>query len=274
MVPHVSILYKEEHKLIESHILKRKVTVDFFIPAYIPENQDLSLLLINDGQNLEEMNFISIIEQLHRSNQLSPLVYIGIHAGKERKNEYGTASRIDYEGRGKYSKQYQQFILNELIPLIHLELTTEGFSKIAIAGFSMGGLSALDIMWNHPTIFSIAGVFSGSLWWRSKSVEEDYDDNRDRIMQQVIKNGVYHPGNRFYFTTGSLDETADRNNNGVIDSIDDTLAVIEELKKLGYNTSHDIHYINYETGKHDIATWGMALPGFLLWAFSSTAEIF
>ncbi|HEU0065363.1 MAG TPA: alpha/beta hydrolase-fold protein [Flavisolibacter sp.] len=273
MVPHVSILYKEERKLIESHFLKRKITVDFYIPSQISENQDLSLLLINDGQNLPEMNFISIIEQLHCSHKMSPLVYIGIHAGKERKNEYGTAARLDYEGRGKHSKQYQQFILNELIPHIQYELSIKAFSKIATAGFSLGGLSALDIMWNHPTVFSIAGVFSGSLWWRSKSVDEDYDDNRDRIMQQIIKNGAYHPGNRFYFTTGSLDETADRNNNGVIDSIDDTLAVIEELKNLGYSTEYDIRYINYENGKHDIATWAMALPGFLVWAFNASGKI-
>jgi iron(III)-enterobactin esterase len=273
MVPDVSILYKQERKLIESHILKRNVTVDFYIPVRISDYRNLSLLLINDGQNLEEMNFISIIEQLHRSNQISPLVYIGIHAGKERKNEYGTASQLDYEGRGKYSRQYQQFILNELLPRIHTDLGIESFAKIAIAGFSMGGLSALDSTLNHPNIFSITGVFSGSLWWRSKSVEEDYDDNRDRIMQQIIKNGAYHPGHRFYFTTGSLDETADRNNNGVIDSIDDTLAVIEELEKLGYDKDYDIRYINYENGKHDIATWAIALPDFLLWAFRASTEI-
>jgi enterochelin esterase-like enzyme len=87
-------------------------------------------------------------------------------------------------------------------------------------------------------------------------------------MHQKIKNGSFHPDQRFYFTTGSLDETADRNNNGVIDSIDDTMAIISELQHLGFNLEHNIRYINYEDGKHDVETWGKAMPAFLLWGWS------
>jgi enterochelin esterase-like enzyme len=86
-------------------------------------------------------------------------------------------------------------------------------------------------------------------------------------MHQKIRNGKYYSGLQFYFTTGSLDETADRNNNGIIDSIDDTRALIGELKNKGYNTEYDIKYINYEDGKHDVATWGRAMPQFLLWGW-------
>ena len=127
------------------------------------------------------------------------------------------------------------------------------------------------MVWHHPDIFSIAGVFSGSLWWRTKALGDDYDDETDRIMHAQVRNGVYQPNLRFYFTTGSLDETADRNNNGIIDSIDDTLALIKELKQHGY-TDTDIRYVNYEDGKHDIATWGRAMPGFLLWGFAGGVE--
>lgn len=68
--------------------------------------------------------------------------------------------------------------------------------------------------------------------------------------------------------TGSLDETADRNNNGIIDSIDDTLDLMKELKKLGYKNGKDIHYINYEDGRHDVPSWGKAMPAFLLWGWA------
>ncbi|MGI8600462.1 MAG: alpha/beta hydrolase, partial [Chitinophagaceae bacterium] len=57
------------------------------------------------------------------------------------------------------------------------------------------------------------------------------------------------------------------NNNGIIDSIDDTLGLIEELEKLGYNTEKDIKYINFEDGKHDVETWSRAMPLFLLWGW-------
>ena len=126
---------------------------------------------------------------------------------------------------------------------------------------------ALDMVWNYPDIFSVAGVFSGSLWWRTKSLGDDYNDDTDRIMHQQIRNGNYYPGLRFYFTTGSLDETADRNKKGVIDSIHDTLSLVDDLKKIGYNTVYDIRYINYDDGKHDIPTWGRAMPQFLLWGW-------
>ena len=116
-------------------------------------------------------------------------------------------------------------------------------------------------------MFSIAGVFSGSLWWRTRGLDDGYDDDRHRIMHQQVRNGRYVPGLRFYFTTGSLDETADRNNNGVIDSIDDTLDVIKELNQLGYDSEREVKYVNYEDGKHDVATWGRAMPGFLLWGW-------
>jgi hypothetical protein len=37
---------------------------------------------------------------------------------------------------------------------------------------------------------------------------------------------------------------------------------------LGFNLEHNIRYINYEDGKHDVETWGKAMPAFLLWGWS------
>lgn len=260
-----------EQKAISSRHLNRYVVVDVYLPKNIEVPSALSLLLINDGQDLAEMPFSSLLNSLLQSNQIKPLLCVGIHAGKDRKNEYGTAGVLDYEGRGSKANAYQQFIVEELLPFIHTQYAVESFKSKAFCGFSLGGLTAIDMVWNYPDIFSAAGVFSGSLWWRSKSLEDDYNDDTDRIMHQQIRSGAYHPGLRFYFTTSSLDETADRNNNGVTDSIDDTLALIEELKAKGYNTQYDIKYINYEDGKHDIATWGKAMPEFLLWGWGGAS---
>jgi enterochelin esterase-like enzyme len=256
-----------EQKAIASKYLNRYVIVDFYLPKNISSPSKMSLLLINDGQDLSEMKFSNILDGLCQSNQIQPLFCVGIHAGKDRKHEYGTAEVIDYEGRGAKAKAYDQFILEELLPFVHLEYAVESFQQKAFAGFSLGGLKAIDTVWNYPDVFSVSGVFSGALWWRTKSLDDDYNDDTDRIMHQQIRDREYHAGQKFYFTTGSLDETADRNGNGVIDSIDDTLALIEELKVHGY-TDEDIRYINFEDGKHDVETWGRAMPGFLLWGWS------
>lgn len=261
----LQLIKKETHR-IHSSFLFREVEVDIYLPASSIDLSELSLLLINDGQDLPKMQFEKLLNDLFLSAQIIPLLCIGIHAG-ERLQEYGTAGIKDYLNRGDKAGAYQQFILEELLPFVHLLLGIEKFKNKAMAGFSMGGLSAIDTVWNHPSVFSIAGVFSGSLWWRTKDLANGYNEDTDRILHQKIRSGNYHPHLRFYFTTGSLDETADRNNNGVIDAIDDTLDLIKELEKLGYSEGYDIRYTNYEDGRHDIESWGKAMPQFLLWGW-------
>lgn len=256
-----------EQKAIASQFLKRYVVVDCYLPKNISTASDLSLLIINDGQSLDEMPFAPMLNGLLLGGQLQPLFCVGIHCNKDRREEYGTANRLDYEGRGKKSKAYQQFLIEELLPFIHQEYGVDSFKQKGIAGFSLGGLSAIDTMWNYPDIFSIAGIFSGSLWWRKKDLRDDYNDAIDRIMHEQIRNGKHVAGLRFYFATGSLDERADRNSNGVIDSIDDTLDLIKEIVAKGYDEEKDIFYLNYEDGRHDVPTWGRALPRFLLWGW-------
>lgn len=255
-----------EQRAIASSYLNRYLIIDLYLPKNIPDPSELTLLLINDGQNLDEMKFDHLLDQMTGSNQIKPIVCVGIHAGKDRKKEYGTAGIPDYDGNGSRADDYSRFILEELLPFIHIEFGIESFRSKAFAGFSLGGLTAIDMVWNHPDIFTTAGVFSGSLWWRTKSLKDvTYNDATDRIIHNRIREGKFHPGLRFYFTTGSLDETEDRNNNGIIDSIDDTQDLIAELVKQGYKKGTDIVYINFEDGRHDIPTWGRAMPGFLLW---------
>ncbi len=145
---------------------------------------------------------------------------MGIHAGPDRKLEYGTAGIPDYAGRGARAGDYTRFVFEELFPLIHQRMDTPAFKEYLFAGFSLGALSAMDIVWSHPNLFSTAGIFSGSFWWRTvDQLEDDYDDDADRIMQRKVREGSYYPGLRFFFECGGADETADRNQNGVIDSI-------------------------------------------------------
>lgn len=258
-----------EQRAIPSAFLNRYVIIDLYLPKNIDDPGSLSLLLINDGQDLEDMKFSALLNGLLSSGQVRPLLCVGIHAGRDRKNEYGTARVPDYEGRGAKAASYNAFVLEELLPFIHQEYAISGFREKSICGFSLGGLTALDMTWHNPDVFTVAGVFSGSLWWRTKSLDDNYNDDTDRIMHEQVRSGEFAPGLRFYFTTGSLDETADRNNNGIIDSIDDTLALIEELKTKGYDEGRDIRYINYEDGRHDVATWGKAMPAFLLWGWGN-----
>jgi enterochelin esterase-like enzyme len=78
-----------EQKAIASHYLKRYVIVDFYLPKHVNGHDTLSLLLINDGQNLDEMPFAPMLNGLIQSSQISPLFCAGIHCNKDRIEEYG-----------------------------------------------------------------------------------------------------------------------------------------------------------------------------------------
>lgn len=257
-----------EQKEIESKYLDRTVIVDFYLPRPVEDPGSLRLLLLNDGQNLEEMEVELKLQELYEEGIIPPVLVVGIHAGEARKMEYGVIGHPDYVGRGALADKHAAFVLQELLPFIHTTYRVKQFAETVYAGFSLGGLSALDIAWNYPRIFQKAGVFSGSLWWRSADQDDPaYDDNQHRIMQQVIRHSELRPGMRFFFQSGNMDETNDRNNNGIIDSIDDTLDLIAELEKKGYNRQKDIYYLEMPDGRHDIPTWGRAMGPFLKWAF-------
>lgn len=254
---------------LKSVFLRREVMIDLYQPGNMAGDKPIPLLLINDGQDMEKLGLQSMLDDLCIENkQVHPILCVAIHCGLERKREYGVAAEADYKGRGDKAPLYTLFILEELIPFLKKKYKTPGFSEKAFAGFSLGALSALDIVWNNPEIFSKAGLFSSSLWWRSIDQHHpDYNDDRHRIMHQQIRRGQYAPSLKFFFQCGNLDETKDRNNNGIIDSIDDTLDMIKELEAKGYNNAEDISYLELKDGHHDVFTWGRAMPEFLKWGW-------
>jgi len=240
--------------------LQREVTFDCYLPANTRETPHL--LLLNDGQDLAEIGFPAMLE--HLQDTIHPSLWVvAIHAGPQRLQEYGTAKHVDYQGRGCKAGLYTRFVLKELLPFLQ-QRYHQDFPDKTFGGFSMGGLSALDIVWNNPAQFHKAGVFSGSLWWRSSN-----DDAHHRIMHRQVKEGRFHPDLRFFFEAGTEDEKADRNINGKIDAVDDTEDLMAILEEKGYEKGKHIHYTLVEGGKHDLPTWAGVMPGFLEWVVKS-----
>ncbi len=248
---------------IKSEYLDREVAIDLY---QVQTNKSLKIkktkiLLFNDGQDLRRMNFNNIFKEYCSSSNCDNLLVVGIEP-QDRMNEYGTSDKKDYMGRGAKAREYQSFVTKELIPHLDKNYVEEG--TYSFAGFSLGGLSAFDITWNSPHIFHKVGVFSGSFWWRSASFSENFPD-ANRIVIDYLENFTYVARNqKFWFQVGELDESSDRNNNGVIDAIDDTLDVIKALKKGGV-TEDKINYTLVEKGTHSIETWSIIMPAFINW---------
>jgi enterochelin esterase-like enzyme len=236
-------------------------------PEYSQTEARLPLLLVHDGQDFPALTFSEILEESFREQRVKPLMVVGVHANKDRLSEYGTAHTPDYAGRGNKAALHAQFVLEELLPYLEEKYgaTREAKDRV-VAGFSLGGLMALDLAWNHSRIFSKVGVFSGALWWRKKAFDKDYLDSY-RIMHQQIRQTESRPSLKFWFQTGTNDETDDRDGDGVIDSIDDTLDCIAELERKGYRWGKEVEYVEVAGGEHNPKTWGKVMPQFLIWAF-------
>ena len=258
-----------QYKNLHSKHLKRKIRFDVYLPpGYEDGFENCPILYFNDGQDMEAVGLTSTLSDLYEQDVIPPMIIVAIHAA-DRLQEYGVIQQADYLGRGSQAWAYARFLLSELRPYLqkHYRICSDKDNE-AIAGFSLGGLSSMDIAWNNSDIFGTVGVFSGSFWWRSQAFTEQAPDAH-RLMHDIVAHSQYQGSMRFWFQTGTRDETSDRNNNGIIDSIDDTLDLIEELVKLGYNREKDIHYYEVIDGQHNQYTWGQVMPEFLKWAFGA-----
>jgi enterochelin esterase-like enzyme len=258
---------------IYTKLLQREVAVEILTPPEINANQRYPLLVLNDGQDSDAVKVKETVERLVVQKVIPEIIVVGVVAA-DRMQEYGVAFRPDYFGRGKLAKAYSNFIVSELMPYITYRYPiSQSNLERAMAGYSLGGLSALDIVWNNFEVFGKAGIFSGSFWWRKRDAGSFfYSDYRDRLMHLQVRRGKFKPGMKFWFQTGTLDETGDRNKNGVIDSIDDTMDLISELTRKGYRPFHDIQYFEIKNGRHNQETWAEAMPEFLKWAFGKMSE--
>ena len=267
-VSHSNLVEQQFIENYDSKELQRIVKLEVLLPPqyFVDKNKKYPVLLINDGQDFDALEMIDCLNHLYIHREIPPLIVVGVYAFN-RIAEYGTANQLDYKGRGHKAEAYQNFIVKELIPFLHLRYRcNETPDQYTIAGFSLGGLSAFDTVWNHSAVFKNVGVFSGSLWWRSKAFKpEDPDANRI-VHEMVINSNQVKPGLKFWFQAGTKDEEEDRNNNGIIDAIDDTVQLTTLLEQKGY-PKKNIRYVQVEGGEHNPSTWGKIMPDFLKWIY-------
>lgn len=251
-----------------SSFLKRMVAVEVINTGSIDQKQHKGLLLLNDGQLSGALRIQQTINKLHKSGHIMPVQVVAIHAG-ERQSEYGVSGTKDYMGRGNKAMLYENFIIRELLPWLNAA-SDNNYAPMhtAFAGFSLGGLSAIDIVAANPAWFSTAGVFSGSLWWRSKSYEDGYTDC-DRIIFSKLSKSKLSNHFRCYLMAGTNDERNDRNGNGIIDAVDDTLDLFDLLSMKITAPEKNLHLSIVEGGRHEPATWSLQLPEFLIHAFGT-----
>ncbi|QNE39580.1 esterase family protein [Hymenobacter sp. NBH84] len=258
---------------LASRALRRTVRFDVVLPpsydAAAPA--PYPVLYLNDGQDLRRLHLPATLNALYRHRAVRPFVLVAIQAGV-RVQEYGTAAYADYLGRGSRAKHYTEFLLTEMLPYAQARYhVSANPAEVVVAGFSLSGLAAFDFVWHHPEAALRAGVFSGSFWWRRRALDQGYTD-ADRLMHLLVREGQPAPGQQFWLQTGTLDETNDRNNNGIIDAIEDTLDLMMELEQHGLHSNREVRYVEVVDGRHNQVTWGRILPDFFAMGLRASGD--
>ena len=258
---------KVQEDEIYSRHLQRQVKLTIISTPIPDDKSELNLLLLNDGQDLSQFRVKEILDSLFKKKLIQPLIIVGIAAG-DRTKEYGVSGEPDYMNRGDKADKYAAFIDDELYPFAKKKAGVRKFKSIALAGCSLGGLSAFDIAWDHADKIDKVGIFSGSFWWRDKDDKAaDYSDAKDRIMLNKIHASRKKPHLQYWFYDGGKEETSDRDKDSIIDVIDDTKDLVELIKSKNVCSPEDIIYTEDPNGLHDYSSWSNHLPQFLLWAF-------
>lgn len=233
-----------------------------------------AMLVLNDGQDLEALGILETLESLFAAGEIIAPVVVAIPANRERMMEYGISAHPDSAGRGARAGAYAQFVLQELMPAVRARY---GLSicpaTTAVLGASLGGLSAFDLAWRHPDMFGICGVFSGSFWWRADSTDARAKQ-ASRIAHRLVRECSdaemlmrARRGVRLWFQAGTADETDDRDGNGVIDAVQDTTELIDELVARGWEPGRNLVYREVAGGRHEPSTWKDVFGEFARFAF-------
>ena len=237
--------------------------------------EERPLLVVNDGQDLAALGILETLETLIGAGEIIAPVVVAIPCNRERMMEYGISAHPDFARRGARAGAYARFVLEELLPAVR---TRAGVSirpaTTAVLGASLGGLSAFDLAWRHPDVFGICGVFSGSFWWRTDSTDARAQQ-ASRIVHRLVRECsdtdvvmCARRDVRFWFQAGTADETEDRDGNGVIDAIQDTTELIDELVARGWKPGSNLTYREMVGGRHEPASWREVFGEFARFAFS------
>jgi len=262
----------EKLRHVRSPQLGNTRTITVYLPPDYSDEREHPLLVAHDGQEMDAWKLVEALAGQHAAGRVTPVV-AALPALRHRMQEYGTAGRLNVHGQGDRAAEFQAFVADTVVPLLRRRYQLSRLpGQSAVLGASLGGLSAFDLAWHRPELFGVAGVFSGSFWWRTSDASPA-EQQASRIAHQMVRATARRPPLRLWFQAGTRDEDEDRDGNGVIDAIQDTTELIDELVAKGFSRGRDVVYRETEGGRHHPSTWARELPEFLRWAYPTPRSI-
>ena len=159
-----------------SDILGEERKLNIYLPQGYDQNTDKSypVIYLLDGSVDEDFIHIAGLVQFGSFswiNMLPESILVGI-ANVDRKRDFTYPSNVEQDNKdlptSGGSKQFINFLENELQPLVNRTYRTQGPSTLI--GQSLGGLLATEVLMKKPDLFEHYVIVGPSLWWGAESL--------------------------------------------------------------------------------------------------------
>lgn len=263
-----------------------------FPPGYNPAGDaDYPVLYLNDGQYSASVELEATLARLYADRAIERLIVVAIDMPADRMGAYGLSDRragrsVVGDSRfgpvGSQAHAYSEWVATDLVPYIDAHYRTRATpSGRTVLGWSLGALNAFNLGWQYPDVFGQVGAFSPSFWLASDRTDVA-TAHRTRLAQGMVEHDARRDGLRIWLAVGTAEETDDRDNDGIIDAVGDTLDIASALRRRGYSVNpayaqqpsanEDVALYLLQDGQHNQASWAKMLPLFLQWAYPETSS--
>jgi predicted alpha/beta superfamily hydrolase len=270
-----SVLGELEIITINSKVYKNIRNLRVWLPANyfapVNRNKHYPVLYMQDGQNLfdqatafnHEWKFDETVQFLTGSMMIHPMIAVGIDNTPRRANEYLPYPDAENKELGKYEtqdvqgKQYGDFVINEVMPLIQKKYRVlTGPHNTGLGGSSYGGAVTLYTVLAHPGVFGKALVESPSLLIGDKQLLKD----SEKATQFPEKT---------YLAIGTAEDSDEKSSAKDVDAVQELEKILRD-KGLGPSR---LKVVVEDGAKHDEIAWSKRLQSALLFLYGSDIHL-
>ena len=270
-----SVLGELEIITINSKVYKNIRNLRVWLPAnyFAPVNRSkhYPVLYMQDGQNLfdeataqfHEWKFDETVQFLTGSMRIGPMIVVGIDSTPRRANEYlpypdpNNKELGKFETQDVHGKQYGDFVINEVMPLIEKKYRVLlGPHSTGLGGAMYGADAALYAVLAHPGVFGKALLESPSLLIGNEQLLKD------------AEKATQFP-ERMYLAIGTAEEADEKASAKDVEEVTD-LEKILRAKGLG---PARLKVVVEEGAKHDEIAWSKRLQNALLFLYGSDIHL-
>lgn len=270
-----SVLGELEIITINSKVFRNIRNLRVWLPANyfapVNRNKHYPVLYMQDGQNLfdeatairHEWRFDETVQFLTGSMLIHPMIVVGIDSTPRRANEYlpypdaNNKELGKFESQDVHGKQYGDFVINEVMPLIQKKYRVlTGAHNTGIGGSTYGGAVTLYTVLARPGVFGKVLIESPSLLIGNEQLLRD------------AEKATQFP-EKMYMAIGTAEESEEKASAKDVEEVTE-LEKILRAKGLGPNR---LKVVVEEGAKHDEIAWAKRLQTALLFLYGSDIHL-